>query len=136
MRIPALSKRGFTAAAIALLLAIFMSRPGHAQAQITWEQVGTGMYAGDIRALAFNGSGQIFGGTNGGGIFRSTDKGITWSTMKSGLISMRLVSLVLNSSGHVLAVTRRGGLFRTIAPVARRTVLRPPHSAKGARRVM
>ena len=52
--------------------------------QLGWTQT-NGPYGGEIRALHATPEGVVFVGTEGAGIFRSTDGGDTWSPVNTGL---------------------------------------------------
>jgi photosystem II stability/assembly factor-like uncharacterized protein len=54
----------------------------------------------------------IYAGTQGGGIFRSTDGGSTWTAFNTGLSNMNVTTLAISSTGTTLhAGTRGGGVF-------------------------
>jgi hypothetical protein len=54
----------------------------HSQA-LQWEQT-NGPYGGTINCFAQSGT-SLFVGTQGSGVFRSTDNGISWKSVNSGL---------------------------------------------------
>ena len=86
-----------------------------------WEQT-NGPQGGDGIALATNASGDIFVGTQGGGIFRSTDSGETWTEVNNGLTDTNVRAMAINSAGDIFAGTWSGGVFRSTEMV--RTGLR------------
>jgi hypothetical protein len=61
-------------------------------AQNFWAQT-NGPQGGDGIALATNASGHVFVGTQGGGIFRSTDSGETWTGVNNGLTATNVRAL-------------------------------------------
>src|SRR5215472_7332761 len=73
-----------------------------------WEQT-NGPQGGDGIALATNASGDIFVGTQGGGIFRSTESGETWTEVNNGLTDTNVRALAINSAGDIFAGTWSGG---------------------------
>jgi len=83
---------------------------GHAQD--FWQQTG-GPYGGDIYCLAINSVGHIFAGTNGNGIYRSSDNGNSWIQVNTGLTNKTVYALAINSSDHLFAGTD-AGVFRSI----------------------
>ena len=87
-------------------LAIF--RP--VQAQDFWEQA-NGPFGGRVRSLAINAGGDIFAGTEGSGVFRSTDNGDNWT--QTGLGSIDIRSLAINSVDVIFAGTSLGVVFRS-----------------------
>ena len=80
--------------------------------QAFWAQT-NGPQGGDGIALATNPSGNVFVGTQGGGIFRSTDNGENWTGVNNGLTATNVRALAINAvSGHIFAGTF-GGVFRS-----------------------
>ncbi|NIS48613.1 MAG: regulator, partial [Aliifodinibius sp.] len=63
---------------------LFLSIPFAAQGQDFWQQT-NGPPGGDVRALIVDGDDDIFAGTWGAGIFRSTDNGDLWAQVNDGL---------------------------------------------------
>ncbi len=84
-------------------------------AQVFWTAVNNGLPTNsDIRALAIDSTnGDVFAGTFGGGVFRSTNNGSSWTSDTTGLRDRRVLALVINSSGHIFAGTFNGGVFRS-----------------------
>ena len=76
-----------------------------------WAQT-NGPQGGDGIALTTNVSGHIFVGTQGGGIFRSTDNGETWTGVNSGLTATNVRALAISPTDHIFAGTF-GGVFRS-----------------------
>lgn len=64
-----------------------------------------------IKPLITNSDGNLFAGTGGNGVFRSTDNGNNWT--QSGLSDLSIWSLAINSSGHIFAGTMNQGVFRS-----------------------
>src|SRR5215218_8570426 len=56
--------------------------PLHGAGQNFWAQT-NGPHGGDGLALATNASGNVFVGTQGGGVFRSTDNAETWTPVNN-----------------------------------------------------
>ncbi len=77
-----------------------------------WQRT-NGPYGGFIYSLAINPEGHVFAGTNGAGVFRSTDKGKSWSQSdSSSLRYSQVLSLVTKKNGYIFAGTP-GGIFRS-----------------------
>ncbi len=76
-----------------------------------WAQT-NGPQGGDGIALATNASGYVFVGTQGGGVFRSTDNAETWTAVNNGLTATNVRALAINSADHIFAGTF-GGVFRS-----------------------
>ncbi|MCX6122023.1 MAG: FG-GAP-like repeat-containing protein [Ignavibacteriales bacterium] len=90
-----------------LLLLLFTFFSQVALSQINWQQT-NGPYGGIVRALAVSGS-NLFAGTEGGGVFLSTDNGTSWSAVNTGLTSMYIYDLAI--SGMNLFAATDGGVF-------------------------
>ncbi|MGH7453468.1 MAG: WD40/YVTN/BNR-like repeat-containing protein [bacterium] len=85
----------------------------NATAQVLWQQA-NGPERGVIRALAISASGDIFAGTEGGGVFRTTNNGDNWTAVNTGLPTF-VRALAINTSGHIFAGTDRNGVYRSTA---------------------
>jgi len=81
---------------IAILFPAASSRP-----QNFWEQT-NGPCGGNVTALAVNQTGDIFAGTTGGGILKSTDNGDSWNQVNNVLTTNIIAALAVNSSGIFL----------------------------------
>ena len=79
---------------------------------VVWQQTGP-IYGGDIQSIAINASGDIFAGTYGSGIFRSSDNGESWTDVNIGLTNYNIIALEINYIGDVFVVNECG-LFRSI----------------------
>ena len=73
-----------------------------------WTAVNTGLTNIDIRALTVYGT-NLFAGTDGGGVFLSTNNGISWSTVNTGLTNTYVGALTV--SGTNLFAGTQGGVF-------------------------
>ena len=76
-----------------------------------WAQT-NGPQGGDGIALATSPNGQIFVGTQGGGVFRSMDDGGTWTGVSNGMTDTNVRALAINSASHIFAGTF-SGVFRS-----------------------
>src|SRR5512140_3141624 len=88
------------------LLAALVAHPASAQ----WKQT-NGPYGGTINCLAVCGS-NFVAGTDGAGVFRSSDEGLTWATVNSGLADLVVKSLAVSGT-NLFAGTSTGGVFRS-----------------------
>ena len=77
-----------------------------------WQQT-NGPYGGTIYAVSGDSTEQLFAGSEGGGVFRSTDLGTTWSMSNSGLSNPLIYALTSNSRGDLFAGTGGSGVFRS-----------------------
>lgn len=69
--------------------------------------------AASIQALTFAGSGVMYAGSFGHGMFRSEDAGVTWTKSGSGVTDPFILSMATGHDGAVYVGTFRGGIFRT-----------------------
>ena len=77
--------------------------------QPLWTQVNNGLTHTDVRTLAVSGT-NIFAGTDGGGVFLSTDNGTSWTAVNTGLTN-RIVQSLAVSGTNLFAGTWGGGVF-------------------------
>jgi photosystem II stability/assembly factor-like uncharacterized protein len=87
--------------------------------QSFWQLTGPLSTTLGIKPLVTNNNGYIFAGSGGGasgtegnGVFRSTDNGNTWT--QSGLAGLFIWDLAINSSGHIFAGTMNQRVYRSI----------------------
>jgi photosystem II stability/assembly factor-like uncharacterized protein len=82
---------------------------------IYWRKVNY-PFAGASRLL-INQRGDIFMGTSGEGIYRSTDSGLSWEQVNAGLVGSPFVTVInglaSSSSGTLFAATFQDGVFRS-----------------------
>jgi hypothetical protein len=76
-----------------------------------WTKVNSGLPSVTINALAVKGD-SLFAGTNGSGVFRSTDSGASWTAVNTGLTNNTIYALVVNSN-DLFAGTNGSGVFRS-----------------------
>src|ERR671925_941016 len=98
--------------AVALLALVVAVLPAAADSGGDFWAQTNGPQGGDGIALATNASGHVFVGTQGGGIFRSTDNGETWTAVSNGLTDTNVRALAINSADHIFAGTF-SGVFRS-----------------------
>jgi photosystem II stability/assembly factor-like uncharacterized protein len=72
-----------------------------------------GPQGGDGLAFARNSIGHVFVGTQGGGVYRSTDNSENWTLVDNGLTNTYVTALAINAAGHIFAATFGGGAFRS-----------------------
>src|SRR5438067_2034559 len=92
-----------------------------------WMQT-NGPQGGDGIALTTNSSDHVFVGTQGGGVFRSTDNAETWTAVNNGLDSPSVRSLAINSGGDIFAGTFYGGVYRSTDNGENWTLLNTGHA--------
>ena len=69
--------------------------------------------AASVQALVTGGTGVIYAGSFGHGIFRTADRGATWAPVGGGITDPFILSLASAKDGAVYAGTFRGGVFRS-----------------------
>ena len=69
----------------------------------------SGLSNQNVLTLAVSGS-NLFAGTNGSGVFLSTDNGTSWAAVNTGLANLNVTSLAF-SGENLVAGTNGGGIF-------------------------
>lgn len=77
---------------------------------ISWQQT-NGPLSANVQILALNSKDHIFVGTDGGGVFLSTNNGASWKHM--GLPGIHVQTLAINAHSHIFAGTFKNGIFRS-----------------------
>jgi len=49
----------------------------------SWSAINTGLTSLDVRALVVDPAGALYAGTNGGGVFKSSNGGTSWSAINT-----------------------------------------------------
>ncbi len=108
------------ALAVAVCLAVIAGWPAPARAgDRIWTRGGPEGGAVDALAISpnFAADGTLFAGTNGGGVFKTTDGGATWAAVSNGLTNLTVyvlgISPAFPSDTLVMAGTNYSGLFRS-----------------------
>src|SRR5688572_3751659 len=96
---------------VLLLGALAVSLPQPSDAQ-TWQQT-NGPYGGDVRCIALSAVEDLFIGTQGGGVLRSTDNGDTWEAVNNGITAKDVWAIHVAANDNVFAGTMGGGVFRS-----------------------
>ena len=104
----------YTAAWFLLVVDISFSTAAYAGAGV-WTSGGP--YGGTTVALAINPSNPttLYAGTDGGGVFKSTDSGGTWTPASAGLTNLYVYAFAINPANPatLYAGTLGGGIFRS-----------------------
>jgi len=66
-----------------------------------------------IQAMAVSQEGDVFAGSFGMGIFRSTNRGETWTSVNKGLTDTFILTLVIDHEQTMYVGTVRGGIFKS-----------------------
>ena len=76
-----------------------------------WEKVSTGLSNVQIKSLAAIDSITVLAGTNGGGLFKTTNKGASWSAINSASLNNKVITSIVNSGARLILATEDGGVF-------------------------
>ena len=95
-----------------LIITFLLALTSFCFSQDFWEQT-NGPFGGPIYALDINSNGNVFAGTQGGGVFRSLDDGDNWIPINNGLPELDVFTLVINSSEHIFGGISGGGIIRS-----------------------
>ena len=68
----------------------------------------------DVRALGIDPDGNLYAGTWGLGIYKSTDGGATWTEANNGLEYKAVSALVVDSNSDIYVGTFGGGIYRSV----------------------
>ena len=74
-----------------------------------WVEKNNGLFGGNVNTLVVNGT-NLFAGTDGGGVFLSTNNGSSWTAVNNGLTNLLVLSLAINGT-NLFAGTDGGGVF-------------------------
>lgn len=76
--------------------------------------VNCGLTGKDVRAIAFDNSGNLYAGTWGAGVFKSSDNGSTWEAANSGLTSMNVDAIAVNAANDIYIGTFGAGVYKLV----------------------
>jgi photosystem II stability/assembly factor-like uncharacterized protein len=79
---------------------------------LAWTALNSGLGRDDALAIVSNGRSLLHVGTNGGGVYRSTDDGTSWTPANDGLTNNHVTALAWGTNG-LYAGTWGGGIFRS-----------------------
>ncbi|MEI7812991.1 MAG: SdrD B-like domain-containing protein, partial [Ignavibacteria bacterium] len=77
----------------------------------TWNTAG--LEGKDVRALAYK-SGELYAGTWGFGVFKSTDGGATWTEVFNGPGNLAVHALTINSKFEIFAGSFDSGIYKSV----------------------
>lgn len=72
-----------------------------------------GPYAAKVKCICISPSGDVFIGTDGGGVYRSVDNGATWTQANTGLTNLYIQAIAANPDGTFLYAGTQYGIFRS-----------------------
>jgi photosystem II stability/assembly factor-like uncharacterized protein len=87
-----------------------------ADATCQWVPINNGLYGGSVNSLAIDPKNTqvIYAGTNGDGIFKSTDGGNSWNKINTGLTDTHIRSLAIDPTNTQIIYAGTGsGVFKS-----------------------
>ncbi|MBI5215313.1 MAG: T9SS type A sorting domain-containing protein [Ignavibacteriae bacterium] len=81
--------------------------------QTNFWQTCNGPYGGYITSVAINSTGDIYVGTFGRGVYRTTDNGENWTQVTIDFPHLYVDCLSINDSGHIFAGSDGSGIYRS-----------------------
>jgi photosystem II stability/assembly factor-like uncharacterized protein len=107
--------RAFTKSFFFVAAVILVSGYSQLLSQNFWQLTGNTSTSFAIRPIVTNANGDIFlgtsSGTEGNGIFRSTDGGNSWT--QSGLSNLFIWDILIDTSGNIFSATMGEGVWRS-----------------------
>lgn len=100
---------------ILILLIFFYHAQINAQTQF-WEE-SNGPYGGFVTSVVSDSLGKIYLGTEGSGVFYSTNEGMNWNPCNMGLANWYVKSLKITDDGYIFAGTEEGIFKSSIAQI-------------------
>lgn len=79
-----------------------------------WNQINTGLTNLKVKSLLALDANTLLLGTEGGGLYRTTDKGANWTLVNSVGLSNQTVTALVKVGTKVVAATLDGGLFVSV----------------------
>ncbi len=84
---------------------------GYVSADRYWNRINTGITNLQIKSLVAVDSITVLAGTNGGGLFKTVDKGANWTAIDEALINNSVVTGLVNAGTRIILTTLDGGVF-------------------------
>jgi|GEM_PF-1668358 len=78
-----------------------------------WEKVNTGLSNLQVKSLAAVDSITVLAGTNGGGLFKTTNKGASWSAINSASLNNANITAIVKAGNRFILTTANGGVFKS-----------------------
>ncbi len=79
----------------------------------SWNIFGDDFDKYGVTAITVNQNGDVFAGTDSGGVYRTLDTGSTWNQINTGLTSLRIIKLNSDIPGYLFACSKDSGIFRS-----------------------
>jgi hypothetical protein len=78
-----------------------------------WVKVNTGLNNLQIKSMVAIDSITLLAGTNGGGVYKTTNKGATWTAANTGLSGTAIITGLVKAGSRIIATSQAGGLFKS-----------------------
>ncbi len=95
-----------------LIICFLFLIPTFAIAQANFWQQSNGPFGAYVSSIVSDSNGTLYAGTDGSGIFKSTDEGKSWSSSNAGLTSLSITTIAVGSD-TVLFVGTVEGVFKS-----------------------
>ncbi len=76
-----------------------------------WIKINNGLSNLKIKSLLAIDSITVLAGTDGNGLYKTTDKGATWTAINSGLINNAVVTGLVKAGNRIILLSKTGGVF-------------------------
>lgn len=76
-----------------------------------WIKINNGLSNLRIKSLLAIDSITVLAGTDGNGLYKTTDKGATWTAINSGLINTAVVTGLVKAGNRIVLLSKTGGVF-------------------------
>lgn len=76
-----------------------------------WIKINNGLSNLKIKSLLAIDSITVLAGTDGNGLYKTTDKGATWTAVNSGLINTAVVTGLVKAENRIILLSKTGGVF-------------------------
>ncbi|HHL39983.1 MAG TPA: hypothetical protein ENJ37_05710 [Deltaproteobacteria bacterium] len=105
-----MERKGITGVWLSRLMAAFVAVAVFSGAALGLEWEPLGPYGGIVTTVVEDRDGTLYLGTDGGGVFKSTDGGESWRLSSKGLGNPSVFRLTISEKGYIFAGTK-GGLY-------------------------
>nr|MBP6730966.1 hypothetical protein [Chitinophagales bacterium] len=84
---------------------------GAVGSDLYWNKINNGLTSLSILSLAAIDTNTILAGSNGDGLFKTTNKGQNWTAINSNLLNSKEITALTTGGGRVFALVADGGVF-------------------------
>jgi photosystem II stability/assembly factor-like uncharacterized protein len=76
--------------------------------------INSGLNGNDVRAITFDNAGNLYAGTWGAGVFKSSDNGSTWEAVNSGLANLNVDAIAISAANDIYIGTFGAGVYKSV----------------------